>query len=343
MSTILFTSAQHATHSYQHPEHAGRIDAILAAIAHDASCTPTYKDVTPVSHDIITAVHPQSHIDWLQVQSLRARMVPMLAGDTYILPGTADAALLAASAACHTIDALINGHTPFALTRPPGHHATATQAMGFCLYNNVAIAARYAQHVHGIRRIAIVDIDVHHGNGTDDIFCIDPDVLYVSTHGWPLYPGSGARDSFGSGAGYGTTLNIPMPAQAGDSAFLRAYQHLVIPALERFKPELVLLSAGFDAHWDDPIGNCRLSVDGYLDICALLQSAAARLCQGRWGAVLEGGYSLRALAACAHGLVRQMQFLPRLPDVLGQKPSDPHRADALISWLQSNHPLLKPA
>lgn len=343
MSTILFTAAQHATHSHQHPEHAGRIDAIMAAIATDTACAPIYAEVTPVPMNVVNAVHPQSHIDWVQTQSIQARTVPMLDGDTYIQPGTAHAAHLAASAACHAIDAIVGGHTPFALTRPPGHHATATQSMGFCFYNNVAVAARYAQHAHGIRRIAIVDIDVHHGNGTDDIFREDPDVMYVSTHGWPLYPGSGARDSFGSGAGYGTTLNIPMPAQSGDSAFLNVYQNLVIPALERFKPELLLVSAGFDAHWDDPLGNCRLSVTGYLDICTLLQSAATMLCNGRWGAVLEGGYSLRALAACGHGLVRLMQHVPRVPDELGQKPSDPHRADALVSWLQNNHPLLKPA
>jgi len=343
MSTILFTSTQHAAHSHAHPEHAGRIDAILTAIAQDPTCKPTYADVTDVPTDTLTLVHPSSHITWVQSRSAYAKTHPQLGGDTYILPGTARAAHAAASAACNAVDATLAGDTPFALIRPPGHHATANTAMGFCLYNNIAIAARHAQHAHGIRRVAIVDIDVHHGNGTDDIFAADPNVLYISSHGWPLYPGSGARDSFGTGAGYGATLNIPLPAQSGDSAFMHAYQKLVIPALERFQPELILVSAGFDAHWDDPIGNCRLSVNGYLDILALLQKAATQLCDGRWAAILEGGYSLRALAACAHGLVRSMLRLPRLPDPLGTMPSDPHRADTVVAWLEASHPLLNPA
>ncbi len=343
MSTILFTSTQHAAHSHRHPEHAGRIDAILAAIAHDPTCVPMYAASAAVPTDTLMFVHPPSHIAWVESQSAYAESHPQLDGDTYILPGTGHAAHAAASAACNAVDAMIAGHTSFAVVRPPGHHATAHAAMGFCFYNNVAIAARYAQRVHGIRRIAIVDIDVHHGNGTDDIFAADADVLYVSSHGWPLYPGSGARDSFGTGAGYGATLNIPMPAQSGDGAFFHAYKNLVIPALERFRPELILLSAGFDAHWDDPIGNCRLSVNGYLDLCALIQQAATQLCDGRWAAILEGGYSLRALSTCAHGLVRSMLNLPRLPDPLGTTPSDPHRADATVDWIKTHHPLLIPA
>lgn len=343
MPTILFTSTQHTAHSHQHPEHAGRIDAILTAIARDPECIATHVDIQSVSATAIERVHPPSHRAWVQAQADAASVAPQLDGDTYILPGTAIAAHMAASGACNAVDAMMQGNPACAFVRPPGHHATATTAMGFCFYNNVAIAARHAQATHGLRRLAIVDIDVHHGNGTDDIFATDPDILYISSHGWPLYPGSGAREQMGSAAGFGSTLNIPMPAQSGDQAFVQAYRDLVVPALDRFVPDAILVSAGFDAHWDDPLGNCRLSVDGYLDICALIKDAALRLCNGRWCAVLEGGYSLPALAACTHGLVRLMDNLPRLSDRLGSKPSDPHRADAVIKWLVHNHPLLQPA
>ena len=342
MSTILITSTHHTVHTHQHPEHAGRLAAIFAAIAADGQSTATYADIQLVPVTTIERVHPPAHIAWLNDQSHAAQRVPRLDSDTYILAGSAEAAYAAASGACNAVDAMMQDKIAFALIRPPGHHATATVAMGFCFYNNVAIAARHAQQAHGLRRIAIVDIDVHHGTGTEDIFAADPDILYISTHGWPLYPGTGARSTYGTGAGMGTTLNVPMPAQSGDNAFVRAYTDVVIPALERFQPDAILLSAGFDAHWDDPIGNCRLSVDGYLDICALIKNAAERLCRGRWCAVLEGGYSMRALAGCAHGLVRLMQNLPRIADHLGSKPSDPHRADATIAWLLANHPLLRP-
>ncbi|MFN7471283.1 MAG: histone deacetylase family protein, partial [Roseiflexaceae bacterium] len=179
MPTILYTSTQHTAHTHQHPEHAGRIDAILTAIAADPTCGVTIADIQSVSDGTIERVHPSSHRAWVLAQAEAANVTPQLDGDTYILPGTAKAAHIAASGACNAVDAMMHGISACALIRPPGHHATATTAMGFCFYNNVAIAARHAQATYGLRRIAIVDIDVHHGNGTDDIFAADPDILYI--------------------------------------------------------------------------------------------------------------------------------------------------------------------
>ena len=341
MPTILFTTPQHSEHTNAlHPEHAGRIDAVLAALAQDPVTQHQTITCSAGGIDHIRAVHPQPYIDAITRAADSADPTRPSMADTYVTPGTAHAAQAATMAACNAVDAMVSGNNAFALVRPPGHHATSDESMGFCFFNNAAIAARHAQHHHGLQRIAIIDIDVHHGNGTDAIFTADPDVLYISTHGWPLYPGSGVHTSVGTGPGFGATLNIPMPAQSGDAAFLAVYEQLVLPALHRFAPHALIVSAGFDAHWDDPIGNCRISTTGYLDICSLLQRAADQLCNGRWCAILEGGYSLRALSACAHGLVRLMQHLPRLPDLLGTRPSDPHRADATISWLQNHHPLL---
>lgn len=336
MSTILITSPQHSQHTDPtHPEHAGRIDAVLTAIGSDTALHYHTQAALPAADMWLRAVHPQSHID-----AIEHAVTAVIPGDTYVTPGTAAAARAAAGAACQAVDAMCAGDRAFALVRPPGHHATAIESMGFCHYNNVAVAARYAQQHHDLRRIAIVDIDVHHGNGTEAIFLTDPSVLYISTHGWPLYPGTGAHSSMGKGAGLGTTLNIPLAPQCGDAAYRAAYETVVIPALEHYAPDALLVSAGFDAHWDDPLGNARLSTTGYLDILQLLAAAADRICAGRWCAVLEGGYSLRALAACCHGLLRLLAGLPRLPDTLGATPSDPHRADPVIAWLSAHHPLL---
>jgi acetoin utilization deacetylase AcuC-like enzyme len=181
--------------------------------------------------------------------------------------------------------------------RPPGHHAEPDRAMGFCLYNNIAIAAA-ALRADGVSRVAIVDIDVHHGNGTQAAFYRDPAVLFVSSHQFPYYPGTGAADEIGEGPGRGTTLNLPMAAGTADEEFLAAYREAVVPALERFRPEVILVSAGFDAHALDPLGGLRLTTPGFERVVALLGDAAARLSDDRIAFITEGGYHLSALQAC---------------------------------------------
>jgi acetoin utilization deacetylase AcuC-like enzyme len=343
MSVTIITTPQHDAHSNsRHPENAARVDAILTKLHQSASSFCRFVTATAIPQDWLNTVHTDQYIAWFQQKVLNLTgQYGWIGEDTYVTTATFDAALQSVSAACTAVDATIRGERAFALGRPPGHHATPSTAMGFCFFNNVAIAARYAQQKHGLARIAIVDIDVHHGNGTQDTFYNDGSVLFVSSHGSPLYPFSGTLNQTGKGDGHGMTLNIPMPAQSGDAAFLRAYQQVVVPALYAFKPDLILISAGFDAHWDDPIGNCRLSAHGYAAIVDTLIDAATLLCDGRIAAVLEGGYSLPALAACGQAVVARLASQPLPEDTLGTRPSNPNSADQTIAWLINHHPILQ--
>ncbi|MDX1503426.1 MAG: histone deacetylase, partial [Thermoanaerobaculia bacterium] len=193
------------------------------------------------------------------------------------------------------------GRLGFAAVRPPGHHAESSQAMGFCYLNNVAVAAEHLLAAHGLERVAIVDFDVHHGNGTQQIFYERAEVLFVSLHRYPFYPGTGAASERGRGAGEGATLNLPMSAGEGDAAYRRAFDESVLPALERFHPRLLLVSAGFDAWRDDPLGGMTVSREGYAEWGEMLGAAARRLCDGRAVSVLEGGYDLGALPGLVRG------------------------------------------
>jgi acetoin utilization deacetylase AcuC-like enzyme len=194
----------------------------------------------------------------------------------------------------------------FVATRPPGHHAEADRAMGFCLFNNVAIAARHLQARHGVARVAIVDWDVHHGNATQHMFEDDPTVLYFSTHQFPFYPGTGAAGERGRGAGTGFTLNVPMPAGSRDREYASVFRERLAPALEEFEPGFILISAGFDAHRDDPLAGMALTESGYADLTRIVRDAADRACSGRVVSLLEGGYDLRALAASVEAHIRAL-------------------------------------
>jgi acetoin utilization deacetylase AcuC-like enzyme len=206
------------------------------------------------------------------------------------------------------VDAVISGvlNNVFCAVRPPGHHAESDTVMGFCLFNNVAVAARYAQEQYGVEKVAIVDWDVHHGNGTQEIFYEDPTVYYISTHQYPFYPGTGARTETGEGKGRGYTLNCPMRAYSGEEEYLEAFMKDIIPSLEAYKPDLLIISAGFDAHKDDPLANINLTEKNFAQFTAMLMEIADKYTGGKLVSVLEGGYNLQALSQSVEAHVRAL-------------------------------------
>jgi acetoin utilization deacetylase AcuC-like enzyme len=252
----------------------------------------------PAEERWLTTVHTQHHVDFVKhVSEIGGGVLDQ--GDTRAVPESYDIALLAVGAVLRCCDAVIDGtvRRAFAAVRPPGHHAEPDRAMGFCLFSNVAIAARYLQRQHGLGKIAIVDFDVHHGNGTQAAFEDDPTVLFISLHQDPrtLYPGSGHGYEAGCGSGEGFTLNIPMTPGADDADYLSAFDTRVLPVLDAYRPEALLISAGFDAHHGDPLAQIQLSEDGFEQMTRLLVAAAEIHCGGRVISALEGGYDLRAL------------------------------------------------
>jgi acetoin utilization deacetylase AcuC-like enzyme len=229
-------------------------------------------------------------------------------GDTPISPRSLEIARLAAGGLLATVDEVLAGRVrnAFAVVRPPGHHATPKKGMGFCLFNNVAIAARHAQKKHGVGRVLIADWDVHHGNGTQDIFYEDGTVLFFDTHQHPLYPGTGAASETGKGDGTGLTINCPFPAGSGRREIVGAFRERLVPAAEAFRPDLVLVSAGFDSRIDDPLGGFTLTDDDFAELTGIVKEIAATHCGGRLISTLEGGYSLTGLASAAASHVRAL-------------------------------------
>ncbi|HEY6985487.1 MAG TPA: histone deacetylase family protein [Rhodanobacteraceae bacterium] len=275
-----------------HPESPARLAAVLEALDDPAFAALARIDAPVATREQLARVHARELID-------RVLDEPVTSGwrrvdaDTVMSPVSADAALRAAGAVCAAVDAAVGGEQKraFCAVRPPGHHATRDTAMGFCLFNSVAVGAAHAIVAHGLSRIAIVDFDVHHGNGTQDIFWSDPRVLYASSHQWPLYPGTGARSETGAG----NIVNAPLRPGSGSAEFRAACETTVLPAVERFAPELVMISAGFDAHRLDPLANLNFVADDYAWITQRLVEIAGRHAQGRVVSSLEGGYSLTAL------------------------------------------------
>ena len=284
-----------------------KLAAEAAAVA-----APTLKatvevvEPAPATREQLLRVHPAAHVDAIEATRGKASMID---ADTYTSPDTAEVALLAAGAAVQAVDAVLDGKhkTAAALVRPPGHHAESARAMGFCFYSNVAVAAAHAR-ARGLSRVAIVDYDVHHGNGTQEIFYADPAVLYISTHQYPFYPGTGAAGETGAGAGKGFTVNVPMEAGATDGDYLEVFDQVVVPVLREFKPELILISAGFDAHEADPLAQMRMTAAGLTVVTAELRMAAIDACGGRVVLVTEGGYALKALNESLTGALMTLLF-----------------------------------
>jgi len=298
MMTGYLTHPRHIAHDMpDHPEHAGRLIQIEAALAAAGLHDRLYCQLSlPASEEDLLRVHTSEYLALLADVSQRGRHV-LFGSDTYVTPDSYQVARLAAGAAIQAAAAVASGKADNGLVavRPPGHHALPSKAMGFCLLANVALAARYLQEMHRCERILIVDYDVHHGNGTQDIFYDDPGVLFISIHQSPLYPGTGRLEEIGFGLGEGTTLNIPLRPGYGDAAYARVFDEIVWPAARRFRPEMILVSAGFDAHWDDPLASMTLTLTGFDRMTRALIGMAAELCGGRIVFMLEGGYSLGAV------------------------------------------------
>ena len=287
-------SFQHDTGS--HPENAERVRAIEAALEADHWHGLEVVEAPAATVEQIERVHPRSHIE--AIEAISARGGGMIDVDTVASARSYDAALRAAGGAVHAVDRLLGDDAGFAFCglRPPGHHAERSRAMGFCLFNNVAIGAAHALSEHGVQRAMVVDWDVHHGNGTQDVFYASPRVLFTSIHQSPLYPGTGDPSERGSGEGEGYTVNLPVAPGAGADEFLSIVQTVLVPLARSFNPGLLAISAGYDAHRDDPLAECMLDEAAYADMAASLRDVAADLgvpvliC-------LEGGYALPALAA----------------------------------------------
>jgi acetoin utilization deacetylase AcuC-like enzyme len=306
MTTGLVTHADCLLHDTGagHPERPARLRAVLERLELAGTLSELEALEAPqVAEEALLRVHPAAHLR--HVEAVCAAGPAYVDGsDTAVAPASARAARLAAGAAVAAVERVWDGRwsSAFVAVRPPGHHAEEATAMGFCLYNNAAVAARAAQAL-GARRVAILDWDVHHGNGTQHLFDADPSVYYASLHQWPLYPGTGAAEERGRGDGAGTTRNCPMAPGTGDAAWLAALEGVVLPEMDAFAPDLVLISAGFDAHARDPLGGCELSAGGYAAMTRLVAALAAERCGGRVVSVLEGGYDLEALAESANAHV----------------------------------------
>lgn len=280
---------------WKYPEHPGRLKAILELLEKEPVEGLVFETGTAATREQLSRVHTTAHLDHLY--DLRGKNAWLDVDTTAVSPGSIEAAEVAAGTTVAAVEAVVKGRTrsAFALVRPPGHHAEPVRARGFCLFNNVAVAAAHAKAELGCERVLIVDWDAHHANGTQDIFWADPRVMLFDIHrASPFYPGTGSLEDVGEGLGEGTTVNVPMPAGAGDQAYLKALNEILAPALEWFQPDLILVSAGFDPHWHDLALN--VSYEGFAAMTGVLQALAEKHCDGRLAFVLEGGYNLESLS-----------------------------------------------
>jgi acetoin utilization deacetylase AcuC-like enzyme len=316
-----------------HPERAERIRAIEAALSERDWLGFAVEDAPPVEPSTLTAIHPADYVD--SIRSISERGGGMLDLDTVASRGSFQAALHAAGGAVRAVDALMTreADVTFCGLRPPGHHAGRAQAAGFCLFNNVAVAAHHALDVHGVGRVLVLDWDVHHGNGTNDIFYDTDSVLYASIHQSPLYPGTGALTENGRGAGEGYSVNLPVPPGTGGEEWLSLVEHVVVPVAREYRPNVVLVSSGFDAHRDDPLAGCGLTEESYAGLASAVRSLAREL-DVPFGFVLEGGYDLRALAASVASVLEAARGAAEPPRV-GVDPLSARARAHLARWWPS--------
>jgi acetoin utilization deacetylase AcuC-like enzyme len=302
VTILLFTHSACRRHDpgNQHPESPGRLAAVLAALTDPAFDALEWHEAPLASTEDLCRVHDIAHVE-RTLAAVPADGYAELDQDTILSPGSGEAALRAAGAVVAAVDAVMLGEAEraFCAVRPPGHHAEPDHAMGFCLFNNIAIGAKRALDIHHVARVAIVDFDVHHGNGSQSVAEHDPRLFFASTHQYPLYPGTGAARETGLG---GNVVNVPLPAGADGRLFREAYAKAIVPALDLFRPDLLMISAGFDAHKADPLAGLELDETDYVWVTEQLRAVADRHCRGRIVSTLEGGYNLHALAnsAAAH-------------------------------------------
>lgn len=263
--------------------------------------------IDPASEELILKVHTREHFQYVR-DSVQRGVKVLDDGDTHASKDSFDVALLAAGAVVAGVDAVMGGllRNVFCAVRPPGHHAESNKVMGFCLFNNIAIGARHAQSTYSAERVAIIDWDVHHGNGTQEIFYNDKSVLFISLHQYPFYPGTGSREERGTGEGFEYTLNIPMNAGCGELEYIEAFQRDILPMLDGYRPDVIMISAGFDAHRDDPLANMNLTEHSFGIFTEMMMEAADKYCHGKIISVLEGGYNLDALSKSVEAHITEL-------------------------------------
>jgi acetoin utilization deacetylase AcuC-like enzyme len=323
-----------------HPENPGRLQAVIDLLALNQGVVGS-STMEPViaEYEQLAQVHEQSLISLVKQTSTRGD--GHLDADTYVTAASYDQARLAVGTTCKLVDAVMEqvADNAFALVRPPGHHAERRKVGGFCLFNSIAVAARHVQVKYGVERVLVIDFDVHHGNGTQEIFYANPNVLFVSMHLYHpfFYPGSGSAEEIGVDAGKGATLNVPFPPGAGDASYELALREVVIPLSRRFKPEFILVSAGFDAHWIDPLASAGLSLPGYSKIAQQILALANDVCGGRCVFVLEGGYHREALAYGVLNVLNVLGKRDEVVDPLGLSPYSEPDIKPLIKRLRTLH------
>jgi len=333
MSLTIFTSSRFADHLNPpgHPERFERAEVMQVIASEFRQRGGDVREPRAATGEELARVHDREYISLISETSGRATA---LDADTFTSPESYDVALLAAGAAIEGVEYVLggSGRRALAMVRPPGHHAERNRAMGFCLFNSIAVAAAHAR-ARGLERVAIVDYDVHHGNGTQWSFYDDPSVLFISSHQYPYYPGTGAATETGTGAGAGFTVNLPMDAGATDGDYELAYSTIAFPVLRQFRPELILISAGFDALADDPLGGMRLTAEAFARLTAAIRAVADECCAGRVVAVTEGGYDLGGFAGSLRAIIPVLNGERSLGDYRGPEGSAPRGHAAIAAAL----------